>query len=103
MANENDVIVVPEEEVTIEQFGGDDGSSSAKDTAVGVAVIGGSFIGGLLFGWAIRKIKKAVNDAKTTAHLKRKEEESRIEEELKRRAEENNTDAEDFLDEDLDD
>lgn len=97
MANENDVIVVPEGEVTIEQFGGED--SSAKDTAIGIGVIGGAFAGGILFSWAFRKIKKKIDDAKIARYQKRKEEESRIEEELKRRAEENN----DVDDEQLDD
>lgn len=91
--DENQVIEIPENEVTIENFGGDD--SSPKDAAVGVAVIGGAFAGGILFSWAFRKIKKAIDNAKMNAYLKRKEEEARLEEELKRRAdEENNTEDE---------
>ena len=100
--DENQVIEIPESDVTIEHFGGDDDSSSAKDTAIGIGVIGGAFAGGILFSWAFRKIKKKIDDAKMAMYLKRKEEEARLEEELaRRRAEENNTDDE--TDDSLDD
>lgn len=78
--DENQVIEIPEGDVTIEQFGGED--SSGKDTAIGIGVIGGAFAGGILFSWAFRKIKEKI-DAKKAA--KRKEEEAELEAELARR------------------
>lgn len=96
MANENDVVVVPEDAVEVVQFG-DDGSSP-KDTAVAVGVIGGAAAGGFVLAWALSKLRKKIHEAKIAKYQKRKEEEAEIEAELKRRQEESNTDEDEQLD-----
>ena len=89
MAEEMNVVEIPEEQVEVETWGPDDEKKGAGMFALVLAI--GAGIGAAVTV-AIGKGKKAISDWQTNRHLKRKEREAQIEAELATRQEEEATD-----------
>ena len=98
MAANEEIIEIPEEEVQIEEFGGDADDKKGIGTFIGV--VGVSALLGALGHWAFGKIKTAIKNAQIAAYEKRKEREAEIEEELAKRSQEEESPADDETSED---
>ena len=84
MAEEKNVVEIPEEEVQVETWGPDDEKKGAGMFALVLAI--GAGIGAAITV-AIGKGKKAIDNWQTNRYLKRKEREAQIEAELAQREE----------------
>ena len=92
MAEEMNVVEIPEEEVQVETWGPDDEKRGAGMFALVLAI--GAGIGAAVTV-VIGKGKKAISNWQTNRQLKRKEREAQIEAELATRAEETTDNSED--------